>query len=60
MRHRRGVLLLQPALYENQVRAILELALLQPPTATHLTLVERVAESLGVVLNTIAANQRTE
>jgi signal transduction histidine kinase/CheY-like chemotaxis protein len=54
------VLLLQPAIYDNQTRAILELALLQPPTVVHLNLVERVAESLGVVLNTIAANQRTE
>ena len=54
------VLLLQPSLYEGQVRAVIELALLQPPTATHLSLVERVAESLGIVLNTIGANQRTE
>jgi signal transduction histidine kinase/CheY-like chemotaxis protein/CHASE3 domain sensor protein len=54
------VLLLQPSVYESQVRAVIELALLQPPTATHLSLVERVAESLGIVLNTIAANQRTE
>jgi signal transduction histidine kinase/CheY-like chemotaxis protein len=54
------VLLLQPSIYEGQVRAVLELALLQPPTAVHLSLVERVAESLAVVLNTIAANQRTE
>ena len=54
------VLLLQPAIFEDQVRAVLELGLLHTPTATQLTLVERVAESLGVVLNTIAASQRTE
>ena len=54
------VLLLQPATFENEVRAVLELALLQPPTPIQLTLVERVAESVGIVLNTIAANQRTE
>jgi signal transduction histidine kinase/DNA-binding response OmpR family regulator len=53
-------ILLQPAIYEDQVRAVIELALLHSPTATQTTLVERVAESLGVVLNTIAANQRTE
>jgi signal transduction histidine kinase/CheY-like chemotaxis protein/CHASE3 domain sensor protein len=54
------VLLLQPAVFENQVRAVLELALLHHPTPTQLALVERVADSLGIVLNTIAANQRTE
>jgi signal transduction histidine kinase/CheY-like chemotaxis protein len=53
-------LLVQPAVYDNQVRAVIELALLHEPTATQLTLVERVAESLGVVLTTIASNQRTE
>ena len=54
------VLLLQPAIFEDQVRAVIELALLHTPTPTQLTLVERVAESLGIALNTIAANQRTE
>jgi signal transduction histidine kinase/CheY-like chemotaxis protein/CHASE3 domain sensor protein len=53
-------LLIQPAVYDSQVRAVVELGLLQPPTATHLTLVERVAESLGVILTAIAASQRTE
>ncbi len=53
-------LLIEPAVYDNQVRAILELALLKPLTDTQLALIERVAENLGVILTTIAASQRTE
>jgi signal transduction histidine kinase/CheY-like chemotaxis protein/CHASE3 domain sensor protein len=50
----------QPALFEGEVLAVLELALLRAPTAMQLTLLDRVAESFGVVLNTIGASQRTE
>ena len=53
-------LVVQPVVYDDQVRAVLELALLQPPTAVQLALIDRVAESLGVILTTIAASQRTE
>ena len=54
------LLLLQPAVYDSQVRAVVELALLHAPTPVQLSLLERATENLGVVLNTIAANQRTE
>jgi signal transduction histidine kinase/CheY-like chemotaxis protein/HAMP domain-containing protein len=54
------VLLLQPSIFEDQTLAVIELALLRQPSAMQLLLVERVAENLGVVLHTIAANQRTE
>jgi signal transduction histidine kinase/DNA-binding response OmpR family regulator len=53
-------ILVQPALFEGKVLAVLELALLHDPTPMQLTLLERVAESLGIVLNTIGATQRTE
>jgi CheY-like chemotaxis protein/signal transduction histidine kinase/CHASE3 domain sensor protein len=53
-------ILVQPALFEGAVMAVLELALLDKPTPIQLTLLERVSDSLGVVLNTIAASQRTE
>jgi signal transduction histidine kinase/DNA-binding response OmpR family regulator len=54
------VLVLQPAIFDEQVRAVVELALLQVPTAVQLALVERATESLGIALSTIAAGQRTE
>jgi signal transduction histidine kinase/CheY-like chemotaxis protein len=52
--------LVQPALFEGGVLAVLELALLHVPTPMQLNLLERVADSLGIVLNTISASQRTE
>jgi signal transduction histidine kinase/CheY-like chemotaxis protein len=54
------VLVLQPAIFDEQVRAVVELALLQVPTRTQLALVERTTENLGIALSTIAASQRTE
>ena len=53
-------IVVQPALFEDEVLAVLELALLGDPTPTQLTLLERVAESLAIVLSTIGASQRTE
>jgi hypothetical protein len=53
-------LVLQPALYEGEVKAVLELALLAPLTPLQLAFLDQLASSLGVVLNTIAAGMRTE
>jgi signal transduction histidine kinase/CheY-like chemotaxis protein len=53
-------ILVQPTFFEGKVLAVLELALLHDPTPMQLTLLERVADSLGIVLNTIGATQRTE
>jgi CheY-like chemotaxis protein/signal transduction histidine kinase/CHASE3 domain sensor protein len=53
-------LVLQPAIFDQQVRAVVELALLQAPTAIQLTMVERTTEILAIALSTIAAGQRTE
>ena len=54
------VVVLQPAVFDDQVRAVVELALLHELTPVQLTLVERVTENLGIALSTIAAGQRTE
>jgi len=49
-----------PVLFEGRTRAVIELATLQPFTKTHLTFLEQLTQSIGVVLNTIEATMRTE
>ncbi|MFA6209023.1 MAG: HAMP domain-containing protein [Candidatus Obscuribacterales bacterium] len=49
-----------PVLFEGQVRAVIELASLQEFNDTHLNLLDQLTESIGIVLNTIEANTRTE
>lgn len=48
-----------PVLFEQQVIAVMEFASLQRFTAIHLTLLEELSDSIGVGLNTIAADIRT-
>jgi HAMP domain-containing protein/CheY-like chemotaxis protein/signal transduction histidine kinase len=55
----RNVIVL-PALFEGQVRAVIELASLNEFTASHLAFLEQLTGSIGVVLNTIEATMRTE
>jgi CheY-like chemotaxis protein/HAMP domain-containing protein len=49
-----------PVLFEGETKAVIELASLSPFTATHLTFLEQLTQSIGVVLNTIEATMRTE
>jgi signal transduction histidine kinase/CheY-like chemotaxis protein/HAMP domain-containing protein len=49
-----------PVLFEGEVKALIELGSFQAFSAIHQTLLEQLSESLGVVLNTIAASMRTE
>ncbi|HEY7790224.1 MAG TPA: response regulator, partial [Vicinamibacterales bacterium] len=49
-----------PVLFEGETKAVIELSSLQPFTATHLTFLDQLTESIGVVLNTIEATMRTE
>ncbi|HKW02940.1 MAG TPA: response regulator, partial [Vicinamibacterales bacterium] len=49
-----------PVLFEGETKAVIELASLQEFTTTHLTLLEQLTQSIGVVLNTIEATMRTE
>jgi len=49
-----------PVLFEGVTKAVIELASLEPLTATHLTFLEQLTQSIGVVLNTIEATMRTE
>src|SRR5205807_8571993 len=49
-----------PVLFEGETKAVIELAALEPFTQTHLSFLEQLTQSLGVVLNTIEATMRTE
>jgi hypothetical protein len=49
-----------PALFEGQVMAVIELASFHEFSPTHRAFLEQLMESVGVVLNVIAQNERTE
>ncbi|HZV99616.1 MAG TPA: response regulator, partial [Methylophilaceae bacterium] len=49
-----------PILFEQQVKAVIEIASLDKFTDTHLSFLDQLMESIGVVINTIEANSRTE
>ena len=49
-----------PVLFEGDVKAVIELSTFQTFSDTHLTFLDQLTESIGIVLNTIAANTRTE
>jgi signal transduction histidine kinase/DNA-binding response OmpR family regulator/HAMP domain-containing protein len=49
-----------PVLFEGDVKAVLELATFDEFDEIRLTFLEQLAESIGIVLNTIEANMRTE
>src|SRR6185312_535037 len=49
-----------PVLFENEVKAVIELASLADFTETHRAFLEQLTGSVGIVLNTISATMRTE
>ncbi|MEO5574443.1 MAG: response regulator, partial [Gammaproteobacteria bacterium] len=49
-----------PVLFEGEVKAIIELASFNYFSETHQSFLDQLTESIGIVLNTIAANMRTE
>jgi HAMP domain-containing protein/CheY-like chemotaxis protein/signal transduction histidine kinase len=49
-----------PVTFEGEVKACMELATFEAFSPTHLTFLEQLTESIGIVLNTIEANTRTE
>ncbi|MGH7579223.1 MAG: response regulator, partial [Gemmatimonadales bacterium] len=53
-------LVVLPVLFEGEVRAVLELATFDEFDEIRLTFLEQLAETIGIVLNTIGANMRTE
>src|SRR5688572_30415247 len=53
-------LVVLPVLFEGEVKAVIELGSFAPFKPVHLTFLEQVTESIGIVLNTITATMRTE
>ncbi|HSP08927.1 MAG TPA: HAMP domain-containing protein, partial [Candidatus Dormibacteraeota bacterium] len=49
-----------PVLFESDVRAVIELASFRPFSPTHMDFLDQLTETIGIVLNTIEANSRTE
>jgi HAMP domain-containing protein/signal transduction histidine kinase/DNA-binding response OmpR family regulator len=49
-----------PVLFESQIKAVIELASFDSFSETHLDFLSQLTESLGIVLNTIETNTRTE
>jgi len=49
-----------PVIFEGQVKAVMELASFEKFSTTHQTFLDQLTESIGIVLNTIEANMRTE
>ncbi|MCA1660810.1 MAG: HAMP domain-containing protein, partial [Novosphingobium sp.] len=49
-----------PALFEDEVKAVIELASFEEFNETHHSFLSQLMETVGIVLNTIAATMRTE
>ncbi|MBI3525225.1 MAG: response regulator, partial [Betaproteobacteria bacterium] len=52
-------IIILPVLFEGEVKAVVELASLRKFSESHLSFLEQLTESIGVVFNTIEANMRT-
>ena len=55
----RSIVLL-PILFEDETRAVIELASVEDLSEIHLAFLDQLAESIGIVLSTITANMRAE
>ena len=53
-------LIILPVLFEKEIKAVIELASFEPFSETHLDFLGQLTESIGIVLNTIETNSRTE
>jgi len=53
-------LIVLPVMFEKQVVAVIELASLQPFTEAYLDFLNQVSDTIGVALNTILADMRTQ
>jgi GAF domain-containing protein len=49
-----------PVVFEGEVRGVIELASFERFSATHQGFLEQLTETIGIVINTIEANTRTE
>jgi signal transduction histidine kinase/HAMP domain-containing protein/ActR/RegA family two-component response regulator len=49
-----------PVLFEGETKAVIELASFKPFVANHLTFLDQLMDSVGVILNMISSSMRTE
>jgi signal transduction histidine kinase/HAMP domain-containing protein/CheY-like chemotaxis protein len=52
--------LVMPVVFEGEVRGVMELASLEQFNPSHQAFLDQLTESIGIVINTIEANTRTE
>ncbi|MEH2554403.1 HAMP domain-containing protein/CheY-like chemotaxis protein/signal transduction histidine kinase [Bradyrhizobium algeriense] len=53
-------LVVLPVLFENQVKAVIELSSISSFTTSQMTFLEQLTDSIGIVLNSIEATMQTE
>ncbi len=53
-------IIVMPVVFEGAVKAVIELASFEHFSLTHQAFLDQLTESIGIVLNTIEANMRTE
>ncbi|HCN82533.1 MAG TPA: hybrid sensor histidine kinase/response regulator, partial [Sphingobacteriaceae bacterium] len=53
-------LVILPVLFENNIKAVIELASFESFSDTHIDFLDQLTESIGIVLNNIETNSRTE
>ena len=53
-------ILVLPIIFESQIKGVIELASFEGFSDTHQAFLEQLMESIGIVINTIKANTRTE
>ncbi|PUZ26454.1 hybrid sensor histidine kinase/response regulator [Chitinophaga parva] len=53
-------LIILPVLFEKEIKAVIELASFEPFSEIHSDFLSQLTESIGIVLNTLEANSRTE
>ncbi|WP_199269724.1 HAMP domain-containing protein [Mucilaginibacter lacusdianchii] len=53
-------LVILPVLFENNIKAVIELGSFEHFSRTHLDFLDQLTESIGIVLNNIETNTRTE
>src|SRR5688500_1623530 len=53
-------ILVMPVVFEGEVRGVMELASLEHFNPSHQAFLDQLTESIGIVINTIEANTRTE
>ena len=57
---RPSTIIVLPALFEGEVKAVLELASFERFSSIHTLFLDQLMESIAIVLNTLAANMQTE